>query len=256
MHTNKAINNSNTIASFGYLNQRKRCAASLVTNVLRFVIALTFIISGISKGSNLDSTSQLINQYCGLLGLDGVFGVSIHIISSTICSFEVFIGMLALNKNTFMMMLPIYALTILGFAILTCINLSSPLGGIESCGCFGELVHLDAKETFFKNIVLLIVSFFLTYVHKNEIISYYMNIKDNAPKLRRLFVYNAFAAVFPVCISVYLDNGVHAHRLLLYYSSIVGCVIFTFYLSKCNITIPSSTVDGDIIKVVEGMNSN
>lgn len=130
---------------------------------LRFTIALTFIISGISKGTNLEATSRLIMQYCGLLGLNGEFEIPPHIIAATICSFEIFTGLLALNRKTFLMMLPIYTLTIMAFTMLTGINLLSPIGRIESCGCFGELIHLNAKETFCKNIALLAASVYLMY---------------------------------------------------------------------------------------------
>lgn len=240
MYNNNTINSTNTTASFEDLYQRKCCATSLVTNVLRFVIALTFIISGISKGGNLDSTSQLINLYCGLLGLDGVFGVSIHIIAATICSFEIFIGILALNRSTFMMMLPIYTLTILGFTILTCINLISPLGGIESCGCFGELIHLNAEETFFKNIVMMIVVVYLTYKHRCEMAQCYLEIKNKAQNLGWTIVYYAIAAAFPICVSVCLDKDFYAHRISLYYASIVVDVILTVFIFKRSISRLSS----------------
>lgn len=241
MYNKTNLKSIRAITTLKYINIKRRCNNSdLVTQLLRFSFAITFMLSGISKAANLEATSQLIDQYCVLLGLDARFGISPYITASLTCSFEIFIGMIALNRKMFLLMLPIYILVISIFSILTCINLVVPLGGIESCGCFGELVHLNAKETFFKNIILLVASFYLAYAHKNEIISYYMNIKDNAPKLGRLFVYYAIAAMFPVCVSVYLDNDVHTHRVLLYYSSIVVCVIFTIFISKCSIITQSS----------------
>lgn len=163
----------NSIISFEDSTLLKSIRANLMTGSLRFMIAMTFIISGISKGANIEATAQLINQYWGLLGIDARFVISPVIIAVIICSFEIFIGMLTVNRNTFMMALPICTLTIFGFAILTSINLLSPIGGIESCGCFGELIHLNAKETFYKNIVLLSASVYLLYKHRKTIISRY-----------------------------------------------------------------------------------
>ena len=51
------------------------------------------------------------------------------------------------------------------FTYVTYINSTNLYGGIESCGCFGELIHLTASETFFKNIVLLIMIMALLTYH-------------------------------------------------------------------------------------------
>lgn len=46
---------------FLLFSNHRRCFTSyLMTQILRFVIAITFMISGISKGANIESTSQLI----------------------------------------------------------------------------------------------------------------------------------------------------------------------------------------------------
>lgn len=228
---------------------RHRCANSYIfTQLLKYTFAITFVLSGISKGANLKATSQLISQYCGLLGLDCGLVVSPYILAAVICSFEIFIGMVALNRTVFLLMLPVYIFTISLFTILTYINLVAPLGGIESCGCFGELIHLNAKETFFKNMLLLIAAVYLTYKHRHEITQCYMNIKDRMQNFGRTMVLYAITAVFPVCFSSWLDKDVHAHRVSLYYSSIVVYAILAVYLSKRGIMRPLSTIDRNTIK--------
>lgn len=229
---------------------RHRCANSYIfTQLLKYTFAITFVLSGISKGANLKATSQLISQYCGLLGLDCGIVVSPYILAAVICSFEIFIGMAELNRTAFLLTLPVYIFTISLFTILTYINLVAPLGGIESCGCFGELIHLNAKETFLKNILLLIAAVYLTYKHRHEITQCYMNIKDRMQNFGKTMVLYAIVAAFPVCVSVYLDNkDVHAYRVLLYYSSIVVYAIFVVYLSMRSIIRLSSAVDSDVIK--------
>lgn len=227
-----------------------------VTPILRFGFAITFMLSGISKAANLEATSQLIDQYCALLSLDLGFGISPYIVAATICSFEIFIGLVALNRKRFLLALPIYIFVISLFAIVTYINLLAPLGGIESCGCFGELIHLNAKETFLKNMLLLIAAVYLTYKHRHEITQCYMNIKDRMQNFGRTMVLYAITAVFPVCFSSWLDKDVHANRVSLYYSSIVVYAILAVYLSKRGIMRPLSTIDRNTIKEANNMNQN
>ena len=225
------------------------------TPILKFGFAITFMLSGISKGANLDATSQLIGQYCALLSLDWGFSIPLYVLAATICSFEIFIGLVALNRKGFLLALPIYIFAISLFVILTYINLVAPLGGIESCGCFGELIHLNAKETFFKNMLLLITAVYLTYKHRQEIVRCYMSLTDKAHNFGWTLVLYAIVAAFPVCVSVYLDNkNVHAYRVLLYYSSIVAYAIFVVYLSMRSIIRLSSAVDSDVIKDANDMN--
>ena len=73
-----------------------------------------------------------------------------------ICAIETITGLLALRKKYE----PIVAVIFLGmmsfFVWLTGINLFSPslMGSIESCGCFGELIHFSPLSSFVKSVVL------------------------------------------------------------------------------------------------------
>lgn len=134
-----------------------------MSQILRFAIAATFLISGISKSVGIEATSQLINQYLGLFGIVGIVGMWSKLLAILVCIFELILGVTAIFKKAFIALLPLYLLTISAFTFLTFINLVSPFGGIESCGCFGELIHLSPYEAFLKNILLLIASILLRY---------------------------------------------------------------------------------------------
>lgn len=61
-----------------------------------------------------------------------------------------------------------YAAVLSFFVWLTGINLFFPslMGSIESCGCFGELIHFTPTESFVKSVVLWLISiawFYLEY---------------------------------------------------------------------------------------------
>lgn len=44
------------------------------------------------------------------------------------------------------------------FTCITYLNYIDRYGQIESCGCFGEVIHLSPEESFWKNVVLLTIS--------------------------------------------------------------------------------------------------
>ena len=47
------------------------------------------------------------------------------------------------------------------FTWITWQNMTSLYGLVESCGCFGEVIHLTPAQTFWKNVVLLALSLVL-----------------------------------------------------------------------------------------------
>ena len=51
------------------------------------------------------------------------------------------------------------------FTYITYINYTDLYGGIESCGCFGELIHFTPASSFYKNIALFILSLILLGIH-------------------------------------------------------------------------------------------
>lgn len=205
--------------------------ANTTNMVLRFAISVTFILSGISKGANIEGTSQLIDQYCGLLCVEGGLGISTYIVAVVICSFEIFIGMLAFNRKIFVVALPIYTLTIMGFTILSCVNLLSPLGGIESCGCFGELIHLNARETFYKNIALLIALVYLICKQRKTITSCCRDVVSHTLKKGKMLAIYAVAAIFPICVSLMLENAINTRQVSLYYISCAFSLIIVLCVS-------------------------
>lgn len=77
-------------------------------------------------------------------------------ISVVICAIETITGLLAL-KREYVAAVSVMFLIIMSFFVwLTGINLFCPslIGSIESCGCFGELVHLSPLASFVKSVVL------------------------------------------------------------------------------------------------------
>lgn len=139
--------------------QKSFAGGDCLTSYGRILLGIVFIASGLMKGVNLHSFAHTIRMFGGLFGIDVVSGIPA---AFAICFFETLIGFLALDRQLFIRLYWLYALIMGVFTWITYINLVNPYGGIESCGCFGEIIHLNPSETFWKNIVLLAVVLFLT----------------------------------------------------------------------------------------------
>ena len=52
------------------------------------------------------------------------------------------------------------------FVYLTGVNLFFPtvIGSIESCGCFGELIHFTPLSSFIKSVILLLIAIANLYI--------------------------------------------------------------------------------------------
>ena len=117
-------------------------------------IGIVFVVSSIFKWIGLRSFSVTINEFCGLLGYDLFYGHGM-ILAVVICTMELLLGLMAFIPRINKYVVWVYLLVMCYFTYITYINVVSLYGQIESCGCFGEVVHLTPQETLAKNVVLL-----------------------------------------------------------------------------------------------------
>ena len=168
----------------------------------RIVISASFILSGMMKGVNLQAVGQTVSDYCGLFSLAPDY-IIVSITAFFICGTEIWLGLLATDKATYRRLQPIYIIIMTGFTFLTYVNLTSPFGNFGSCGCFGEIVPINATETFIKNIVLLGI-----------MISLAIAIRPDSPKqlytatMSPGFIYmTGIASLLPITVSqIFLAN--------------------------------------------------
>ncbi len=132
---------------------------NLLISLIRYCIAMVFIASGL-KAMSPEATSQMITHYLNLLGISSA-GLPLKLTAMSLCLMEMLIGVVALSKRLFYVVSPVYVVMMLIFTFITYINLTSPYGSYESCGCFGEIVPLNAVETFIKILFLLSFSIIL-----------------------------------------------------------------------------------------------
>lgn len=120
-------------------------------------IAFTFILSSTFKWIGLKTFALTVNDFCAFLGLDALYGHGMAL-AIIICTAELLLGIAAFISPLRKYVVLVYTLVLGCFTYITYLNLVSLYGQIESCGCFGEVIHLTPAESFYKNVVLLTLS--------------------------------------------------------------------------------------------------
>lgn len=126
-----------------------------ITTVLSITLGVCFMLSGVMKAVNVYSFAQEIRLYIEAYMDSFCVQWSVEI-AVVICVIETVTGLLALRKKYELIVAIIFLGMMSFFVWLTGINLFCPslMGSIESCGCFGELIHFSPLTSFVKSIVL------------------------------------------------------------------------------------------------------
>lgn len=126
-----------------------------IRNFSRLLVGLVFIFSGIVKGIDPMGTAYRIDDYVIAYGIEWAMPLSLFF-SVFLCTLEFMLGIsLLFNawiRKTVWILFPM----MIFFTILTLVDaLWEP---VPDCGCFGDAIKLTNWETFYKNIVLIILT--------------------------------------------------------------------------------------------------
>lgn len=130
-----------------------------ISNIIRCLLAACFILSGVIKAVAIRAFEQEVQLYG-----DAYIGGWVHRFSFEIavlvCAAEIVIGIAALWRRFALCTGVAFCVMLLFFVYLTGVNLFFPtiIGSIETCGCFGELVHFTPVSSFVKSVVLLVMA--------------------------------------------------------------------------------------------------
>ena len=130
-----------------------------IGNVGRKTLAAVMLLSGVSKLFYLQGFSEEVAQYTELYVSQSLVSWG-KAIAVAVCCTEILLGMLLpMSKISIYTTFATFALMTF-FLYLTGMNYLFPtaLGSVESCGCFGELVHFSAKGSFVKSVALWIAA--------------------------------------------------------------------------------------------------
>ena len=193
-----------------------------IRTALRIMLGVCFILSGVMKAVNVYSFAQEIRLYIEAY-MDSYFVQWTVEIAVAICAIETITGLLALRKKY----APIVSIVFLGmmsfFVWLTGINLFYPslMGSIESCGCFGELIHFSPLASFVKSVVLwgmAVMNYELRFT--NYLLSFFNSRKPWRNILRdgTLYVTLVIGALPPLYSYLFFENMEHGYYLVGYIS--------------------------------------
>ncbi len=127
--------------------------------VIRIILALCFLASGLLKIVSIRSFGQEVELYGEAYIGSWVSDYSL-LIAIGVCVAEIVIAILALFGRFTRYTSLAFLVLLLFFVYLTGMNLffPSPVGSIESCGCFGELIHFTPLSAFIKSFALCVIA--------------------------------------------------------------------------------------------------
>lgn len=128
-----------------------------------YALSCVFILSGVSKAVNIPAFAYEVRMYSDAYLMDGI-GYWSQPIAVALCAMEIMVGLFALHTQYMKMCSFTMFVMLFFFVWLTGINYFCPsiMGSIESCGCFGELVHFSPLGAFLKSVILFLFAICIT----------------------------------------------------------------------------------------------
>ena len=166
------------------------------------VLLSVFLLSSVMKAVNINSfvmeTRLYLDAY--LWDLKSVMSSlgTIHIdmfCAIGVCVIEMLVALLTIQHEYRRVASVGFCLMLTFFVYLTGLNLFFPtiMGSIESCGCFGELIHFSPLASFIKSVVLWVLSIVLVAYSWHERWNVSMLLKD-----RYLYICIATSVMLPL----------------------------------------------------------
>ncbi len=144
--------------------QRSR-RLKVASHVARIIVGSIFILSGFVKVVDPWGTMIKVNEYLIIYRIDW-FSPLTAPFSIWLSGAELMMGLMLTFKVRIRMVSTFALISMSFFTLLS--FLSATLLPVESCGCFGDAIHLTPWATFSKNIVLLPLSFIVWYRYKPD----------------------------------------------------------------------------------------
>jgi len=126
--------------------------------LLRIVVGVLFIFSGLVKANDPLGLTYKMDEFFDVLHMSFMssyaFAFSLCMIAFEIlCGVAVLIGYAFRTFSFLLLLLNIFFTFLTGFALVT--------GTVKECGCFGACIKISNTATFYKDIVLLLLSLVL-----------------------------------------------------------------------------------------------
>ena len=163
----------------------------LVKNLCRIIVGIVFIYSGFVKGIDPLGSDYKFTDYFNAFGM-GWMNATTLFFSFALSLAEFLIGIALLFNLWVSRMAWCSLLFMFFFTPLTLVSaLTNP---VSDCGCFGDATLLTNWQTFWKNIILLLLAIMI-FVYRKE-------YKSSLPLVGQ-FSFLALAGAGMLCLSVY-----------------------------------------------------
>ncbi|MGO4291496.1 BT_3928 family protein [Chitinophaga sp. RAB17] len=135
----------------------------IILNLLRIIVGVLFIFSGLIKANDPLGLSYKMEEFFEVLHLTFLSPYSLAY-SILMNAFEIIAGVAVLVGYRMRIFSVLLLLLIIFFTFLTGYALFS--GTIRECGCFGDCIKLTAVETFWKDVILLVMILVIFFYRK------------------------------------------------------------------------------------------
>lgn len=138
-----------------------------ILNIARIIVGNLFIFSGIVKANDPLGFSYKLEEYFMEFGMNWEWLHEILVpLAAALCIVEIVLGVAVLVGYRMKQVSWLLLLMIVFFTILT--GASAIFEIVRSCGCFGDAIPLTPWESFFKDLILLVL--ILVIFAKREVI--------------------------------------------------------------------------------------
>lgn len=128
-----------------------------VADVLLGLLGMVFILSSAFKWVGIRSFALTVEQFCDYLGYALLRGHGL-VLAVLVCGGELVLGLSAFVPKLRSVARWAFPVVMAYFTYITFLNYADRYGQVESCGCFGEVIHVTPAESFAKNVILLALS--------------------------------------------------------------------------------------------------
>jgi len=157
----------------------------IIIKIFRIILGLVFIFSSAMKGIDPTGTAYRVEDYLDAYNLVWMHGSEIFLSFFLIVT-EFILGVALLFK-LYIRLAALGALLIM--FIFTCLTyFDATYNLVPDCGCFGDAVKLTAWETFYKNVVLIVLAIVLFFSRNS--------IKSKVPEWLQTVILLVFIASY------------------------------------------------------------
>ncbi|WP_261511337.1 BT_3928 family protein [Chryseobacterium paludis] len=168
----------------------------MIKGVLRFIIAVIFILSGFVKAVDLVGFSFKMEEYFSPSVFNMPFLEKFALLFSIIVVvLELFLGFMLLIKLKLKFTLSALIVLCIFFGFLT--FYSAYFNVVTDCGCFGDAIKFTPWQSFVKDVVLLVGLIILFVLYRKEFVKKdeYSNTVKKSPAKYKYYILGAFALV-------------------------------------------------------------